>query len=180
MQTEFKNSNLEVLLSEEQIRAKVKEIGAEITRDYAGKHLLVVGVLKGSCMFLSDLIRAIDLPLEVDFMAVSSYGKATTSSGDVQILKDLGESIRDKDVLVVEDIVDTGLTLSYLLDNLGSRGVRSIKLCALLDKPEPRIKKDLKIDYCGFQIENKFVVGFGLDAGERYRNVPYIAILKNP
>jgi len=180
VQTEFTNSNLEVLFSAEEIQNRVKELGAEIARDYAGKKLILVGVLKGSCVFLSDLMRAIDLPLEIDFMAVSSYGKATKSSGAVQILKDLSEDVLNQDIIVVEDIVDTGLTLSYLFENLRVRGANSVKLAALLDKPEPRIKRDLRIDYCGFQVPNKFVVGYGLDAAERWRNLPFIAVVKNP
>ena len=141
---------------------------------------MLVGVLKGSCVFMADLMRAIDLPMTIDFMAVSSYKDGTRSTGDVEILKDLSSSIRDKDVIVVEDIVDTGLTLTRLLEILGSRGARSIRLASLLDKPEPRIKKDLKIDYTGFVIPNEFVVGFGLDAAGRYRNLPFIGVVKDP
>jgi hypoxanthine phosphoribosyltransferase len=178
--TEFTNANLEILLSEEQIRQRVAELGAEIAVDYAEKDLVVVGVLKGSCVFLADLIRAIDLPLTIDFMAVSSYKDAMKSSGDVEILKDVSQPIRGKDVIVVEDIVDTGLTLFRLMEILGSRGASSIKIASLLDKPEPRIKKELKIDYCGFQIPNKFVVGYGLDVAGRYRNLPFIGVVKNP
>jgi len=178
--TEFTNTNLEVLLSEEQIKQRVTELGAEIAADYADKDLVVVGVLKGSCVFMADLIRAVDLPLTIDFMAVSSYKDAMKSSGDVEILKDVSQPIRGKDVIVVEDIVDTGLTLFRLMEILGSRGASSIKIASLLDKPEPRIKKELKIDYCGFQIPNKFVVGYGLDVAGRYRNLPFIGVVKNP
>ena len=178
--TEFTNSNLEVLLSEQEIRERVAELGKEIAADYAEKDLVVVGVLKGSCIFLADLIRAVDLPLTIDFMAVSSYKDAMKSSGDVEILKDVSQPIRGKDVIVVEDIVDTGLTLFRLMEILGSRGANSIKIASLLDKPEPRIKKELKIDYCGFQIPNKFVVGYGLDVAGRYRNLPFIGVVKNP
>lgn len=178
--TEFTNTNLEVLLSEEQIKRRVAELGAEIAADYADKDLVVVGVLKGSCIFLADLIRAVDLPMTIDFMAVSSYKDAMKSSGDVEILKDVSQPIRGKDVIVVEDIVDTGLTLFRLMEILGSRGASSIKIASLLDKPEPRIKKDLVIDYCGFQIPNKFVVGYGLDVAGRYRNLPFIGVVKNP
>ncbi len=178
--TEFTNSNLEVLLSEEQIKARVVELGAEIAADYAEKDLVIVGVLKGSCIFMADLIRAVDLPMTIDFMAVSSYKDAMKSSGDVEILKDVSQPLRGKDVIVVEDIVDTGLTLFRLMEILGSRGASSIKIASLLDKPEPRIKKDLKIDYCGFQIPNKFVVGYGLDVAGRYRNLPFIGVVKNP
>ena len=178
--TEFTNPNLEVLFSAEEIAARVIELGKQITAEYSGKELILVGVLKGSSVFHADLMRAIDLPLAIDFMAVSSYKDGTQSTGDVEILKDLSHSIRDKHVIVVEDIVDTGLTLTRLLDILGSRGAASIKLASLLDKPEPRIKKDLKIDYTGFVIPNKFVVGFGLDAAGRYRNLPFIAVVKDP
>ncbi|MGI9036088.1 MAG: hypoxanthine phosphoribosyltransferase [Pyrinomonadaceae bacterium] len=178
--SEFTNPNLEIMYSAEQIQARVRQLGAEITREYAGKDLVVIGILKGSCVFLADLIRRVDLKLTIDFMAVSSYKDATISSGDVEILKDLTNSIRGKDVIICEDIVDTGLTLFRLLEILDSRGANSIKIATLLDKPEPRLKKELKIDYCGFQIPNKFVVGYGLDAAGRYRNLPFIAIVKNP
>jgi hypoxanthine phosphoribosyltransferase len=137
-------------------------------------------VLKGSCVFLADLMRKVELPLSIDFMAISSYKDGMQSSGDVEILKDLSNPIRGKDVIVVEDIVDTGLTLSRLLEILGSRGANSIKLASFLDKPEPRIKKELKIDYTGFVVPNKFVVGYGLDAAGRYRNLPFIAVVRNP
>ena len=178
--TEFTNTNLEILFSAEQIAARVAELGAEIAAEYAGRDLVVVGVLKGSCVFLADLIRQIDLPLAIDFMSVSSYKDAMKSSGDVEILKDVSQPIRGKDVIVVEDIVDTGLTLFRLMEILGSRGASSIKIASLLDKPEPRIKKELKIDFCGFQIPNKFVVGYGLDVAGRYRNLPFIGVVKNP
>ncbi len=180
MQTEFSNPKLEVLLSAEQISRRVKELGAEISRDYAaaGYEPILIGVLKGAFIFMSDLARAVDAKMSVEFMAVSSYGKAQKSSGEVRIVKDLDVAVEGKHLIVVEDIVDTGLTLSYLLENLRSRGAASVRLAALLDKPEPRINKDLKIDYCGFQVPNHFVVGYGLDAAERYRNLPFIAILK--
>ena len=178
--SEFTNPNLEILYSAKQIGDRVAALGAEITADYTDKDLVLVSVLKGSCLFLADLMRAIDLPLTIDFMAVSSYKDGTKSTGDVEILKDLSNSIRDKDVLVVEDIVDTGLTLSRLLDILGSRGASSIKLASFLDKPEPRIKTELSIDYTGFVVPNKFVVGYGLDAAGRYRNLPFIAVVKDP
>ena len=180
MATEFTDSNLESLYSAEQIKERVGELGAEISRNYAGKDLVVIGILKGSCIFLADLIRQIDLKLTIDFMAVSSYKDKEVSSGDVEILKDLTNPIRGKDVIICEDIVDTGLTLFRLLEILGSRGANSIKIATLLDKPEPRIKKDLIIDYCGFQIPNKFVVGYGLDAAGRYRNLPFIGVVVNP
>jgi hypoxanthine phosphoribosyltransferase len=178
--SEFTNPNLEVLFSEDVILERVREMGQQITADYAGKELVLVGVLKGSCVFLADLMRAIDLNLSIDFMAVSSYKDGTKSTGDVEILKDLSNPIRDKHVLVVEDIIDTGLTLSRLLEILGSRGAASITLASFLDKPEPRIKKDLKIGYTGFTVPNKFVVGYGLDAAGRYRNLPFIAVVKDP
>lgn len=178
--SEFSNSNLEVLFSQDQIAARIREIGTEITRDYAGKELILLSVLKGSAVFLADLMRSIDLKLTIDFMSVSSYKNQTTTTGDVEILKDLSNPIRDKHVIVVEDIIDTGLTLSRLLEILGSRGAASIKLAAFLDKPEPRIKTHVKIDYTGFVIPNQFVVGYGLDAAGRYRNLPFIAVVKDP
>lgn len=178
--TEFTNPNLAVLFSEEEIRTRLQELGNEITADYRGKELVLVGVLKGSCVFMADLMRQIDLPLTIDFMAVSSYKDGTKSTGDVEILKDLSNPIRDKHVIVAEDIVDTGLTLSRLLAILGSRGAASIKLASFLDKPEPRLKKELKIDYTGFTVPNEFVVGYGLDAAGRYRNLPFIAVVKDP
>jgi hypoxanthine phosphoribosyltransferase len=178
--TEFTNPNLEILFTADEIRARVREIGRQIAADYAGKELVLVGVLKGSVIFLSDLMREIDLKLSIDFMAVSSYKDALVSSGDVEIHKDLTHPIRGKDVIVCEDIVDTGLTLFRLMEILGTRGANSLKIATLLDKPEPRVKKDLRIDYCGFQIPNKFVVGYGLDAANRYRNLPFIGVVKNP
>jgi hypoxanthine phosphoribosyltransferase len=177
--SEFSNPNLEVLLSQEQLQTRIKELGAEITRDYAGLNPLLIGVLKGACFFLSDLMRSIDARLGVEFMAISSYGSSTRTSGEVRIMKDLDVPVEGRHILVVEDIVDTGLTLSYLLANLESRGAASVKLAALLDKFERR-EKDVKIDYLGFQIPDAFVVGYGLDYAERYRNLPFIAVLKNP
>ncbi len=178
--TEFTNPNLEVLYSSDQIRERIVELGSQITSEYAGKDLVLVGVLKGSCVFLADLMRAVDLNLTIDFMSVSSYKDGTKSTGDVEILKDLSNSIRDKHVVIVEDIVDTGLTLTRLVEILGSRGAASIKIATFLDKPEPRIKKELVVDYTGFVIPNKFVVGYGLDAAGRYRNLPFIAVVKDP
>jgi len=178
--TEFTNPNLEVLYTQADIDARIVELGAKITAEYAGKDLVLVGVLKGSCVFLADLMREIDLSLKIDFMSVSSYKDGTKSSGDVEILKDLSNSIRDKHVIIVEDIVDTGLTLTRLVEILGSRGAASIKIATFLDKPEPRIKKELVVDYTGFVIPNKFVVGYGLDAAGRYRNLPFIAVVKDP
>jgi len=180
MSTEFTNPNLEILHSAEQIRQRVAELGQQITREYEGKDLVLIGVLKGSVIFLADLMREIDLRLTIDFMAVSSYKDETVSSGDVEILKDLTNPIRGKDVIVCEDIIDTGLTLFRLMEILGSRGASSLKIATLLDKPEPRIKKELEIDYCGFRIPNEFVVGYGLDAAGRYRNLPFIGVVKNP
>ena len=177
--SEFSNPNLEILISEERIQARIKDLGAEITRDYASRNPLLIGVLKGACFFLSDLLRSIDTRLSIEFMAISSYGSSTRTSGEVRIMKDLDVPIEGRDILVVEDIVDTGLTLSYLLSNLESRGAASVKLAALLDKFERR-QKEVKIDYLGFQIPDEFVVGYGLDFAERYRNLPFIAVLKNP
>jgi hypoxanthine phosphoribosyltransferase len=178
--SEFTNPNLEVLLTEEQIRQRVAELGAQITAEYANGDVVLVGILKGSCVFMADLMRAVDLRMTIDFMSVSSYKDGTESSGDVEIFKDLSNPIRGKDVIVVEDIIDTGHTLSRLLDILGTRGANSIKLAAFLDKPEPRVRKEVKIDYCGFVIPNHFVVGYGLDAAGRYRNLPFIGVVKNP
>lgn len=166
-----------VLITEKEIKAKVKELGIRISKDYAGQDLLIVGVLKGAVLFMSDLIRAIDIPLDIDFMAVSSYGKSTESSGAVRILKDLDSSIEGRNILIVEDIIDTGLTLKYLTENLLSRGPKSIKVCTFLDKPERR-KVNINSDYQGFAIPDEFVVGYGLDFAEKYRNLPYIAVLK--
>ena len=179
IQSEFQNPNLEVLLPEEQIQKRIKEIGAEITRDYAGCNPLLIGVLKGACFFLSDLLRAIDIRLSIEFIAISSYGSSTRTSGEVRILKDLDVPVEGRDIIVVEDIVDTGLTLSYLLANLKSRGAASVKLVALLDKYERR-EREVQIDYLGFKIPDHFVVGYGLDFAERFRNLPFIAVLKNP
>lgn len=167
----------EVLVTAEDLKRRVGELGAEISRDYAARPLLLVGVLKGAVFFLSDLMRYIDVPVEVDFMAVASYGSATDSSGVVRILKDLDASIEGRDVLIVEDIVDSGLTLQYLLRNLGSRNPRTLEVCALLTKPERR-KVDLPTRYVGFEIPDRFVVGYGLDYAERYRNLPYVAALE--
>ena len=179
LMSEFTNPNLEVLIPEADINKRIAELGAEIARDYAGRNPLLIGVLKGACTFLSDLMRAADIPLGVEFMAISSYGMEMRTSGEVRILKDLDVAVEGRHLLVVEDIVDTGLTLNYLLANLKSRGAATVKLVALLDKYERREKK-VPIDYLGFKIPDKFVVGYGLDFAERYRNLPYIAVLKNP
>jgi hypoxanthine phosphoribosyltransferase len=166
----------EILVQPDDLRRRVRELAAEISRDYAGKSLLLVGVLKGAVFFLSDLMRDLEVPCEVDFMAVASYGSATDSSGVVRILKDLDVAIEGRDVLIVEDIVDSGLTLQYLLRNLGARNPRSLEVCALLIKPERR-KVELTTRYVGFEIPNKFAIGYGLDHGERFRNLPYVAAL---
>src|ERR1700730_5552879 len=166
----------EVLVSADELQRRVAELGEEISRDYAGRPLLLVGVLKGAVFFLSDLMRYIDIPVEVDFMAVASYGSATDSSGVVRILKDLDAAIADRDVLIVEDIVDSGLTLQYLMRNLGARDPRSLEVCALLTKPDRR-KVELPTRYVGFEIPDKFAIGYGLDVGERFRNLPYVAAL---
>lgn len=168
----------EVLFTKEEIHEKVKELGKRISGDYnANDEIVLIGVLKGASVFMADLIREIDIPVYIDFMAVSSYGYSTESSGIVRILKDLDLEIEGKHVLVVEDIIDTGLTLKYLSDNLKSRNIKSLKIATLLDKPTKR-KCDLLIDYIGFEIPDKFIVGYGIDYGERYRNLPYIASLK--
>src|SRR2546422_1323346 len=167
----------EILVQADDLQHRVGELGAEISRDYEGRNLVLVGVLKGAVFFLSDLMRNIEIPCEVDFMAVASYGSATDSSGVVRILKDLDTAIEGRDVLIVEDIVDSGLTLHYLMRNLGSRNPRSLAVCALLTKPERR-KVDLPTRYVGFEIPNRFVVGYGLDFGERHRNLPFVAVLE--
>jgi hypoxanthine phosphoribosyltransferase len=177
--SEFTNPNLEVLITTEQLQRRISELGAEIARDYAGKNPLLIGVLKGACTFLSDLMRAADIQLGIEFMAISSYGASMRTSGEVRILKDLDVAIEGRHILVVEDIVDTGLTLNYLLANLKSRGAATVKLAALLDKFERR-EKEVPIDYLGFQIPDKFVVGYGLDFAERYRNLPFIGVVKDP
>lgn len=171
------NDIQQVLLSADQIAARVKEIGEQISADYAGEEILMIGVLRGAVIFMSDLARAISIPVAIDFMAVSSYGASTTSSGIVRILKDLDEEVAGRHVLVVEDIIDSGLTLNYLLDNLHSRKPASIRLVTLLNKPERR-KKEVHVDYNGFTIPDHFVVGYGLDYAEKYRNLPFIGILK--
>lgn len=167
----------EILISREEIQNKVKKLAKEIQKDYDGEEIFVIGVLKGAFVFVSDLVRNIDLPVTIDFMAVSSYGLSTQSSGVVKILKDLDLEIENKNVLIVEDIIDTGLTLKYLKENLLSRNPKSIKICTLLDKPERR-QCDLKIDYSGFVIPDKFIVGYGIDCAEKFRNLPHIAIVK--
>lgn len=166
-----------ILLTRDQIREKIAELGAALTRDYAGRELVCVCILKGAAPFFSELIQRIELPLTIDFMSISSYGSATRSSGVVRILKDLDRDIVGKHVLVIEDIIDTGLTLSFLQENLRARGAASLAVCTLLDKPSRR-KTDLKPDYSGFVIDDFFVVGYGLDYAEKYRNLPDIGVLR--
>ena len=167
----------EVLFSEEQLDRRVREIAAQIEKDYEGKEIMLIGVLRGSFVFMADLCRRIDLPCTLDFMSVSSYGKGTSSSGQVQITKDLSSDISGQHIIVIEDILDSGNTLSYLLKLLEQRNPASIRLCTLLDKPDRRVK-EVKVDYSGFSIPDAFVVGYGLDYAEQYRNLPYIGILK--
>ncbi|MEA2142302.1 MAG: hypoxanthine phosphoribosyltransferase [Solirubrobacteraceae bacterium] len=166
-----------ILVQQDDLSHRVKELGEEISREYAGRDIFLVGVLKGATFFLADLMRHLDLDCELDFMAVASYGSDTDSSGVVRILKDLDASIQGRDVLIVEDIVDSGLTLQYLLRTLKAREPASLEVCALLTKPERR-KVDLPIRYVGFEIPNQFVIGYGLDHNERYRNLPYVAVLQ--
>jgi hypoxanthine phosphoribosyltransferase len=165
-----------VLIEEDAVAARVAELGTDVSADYAGRDLLLVGVLKGAVFFMADLMRQLTIPCEVDFMAISSYGASTDSSGVVRILKDLDISIEGRDVLVVEDIIDSGLTLSYLMRMLESRNPASLEVCALLTKPARR-EIDVPVRYTGFEIPNEFVIGYGLDFGERYRNLPYVAVL---
>lgn len=168
---------VDVLYTAEEIKIRVEELGRQIAQEYQGKNLLVVGILKGAFIFMADLVRQIDMPLEIDFMDVSSYGASTVSSGEVRIIKDLDYSIKDKNILIVEDIIDTGLTLKYITAILCKRGPASIKICCMLDKPSRR-KTDIKPDFCGYAIEDRFVVGYGLDYAERYREYPAICELK--
>ena len=173
----MENDIKEILLTEKELADKTRELAAQIMRDYEGKNPLIVSVLKGSFIFMADLVRQIKIPCTVDFMALSSYGAGVKTSGQVRIIKDLDRDISGRDVIVVEDILDSGLTLSYLLELLKAREPRSIRLCTLLDKPDRR-KVDVTVDYRGFTIPDEFVVGYGLDFDERYRNVPYIGVLK--
>lgn len=166
-----------ILISEEEIKGKVQELGCQITQDYSGKDLLVLGILKGAVVFMSDLMRAIDMPIQIDFMSISSYGDSRQSSGIVKIIKDLDQNISEKHLLIVEDIMDSGQTLKFLKDLLQARGPASINVCTLLDKPSCRVA-DIHPDYCGFTVPNEFIVGYGLDCAEHYRNLPYIATLK--
>ena len=173
----MRNDVEKILISEEELRDKNIELGRRITKDYKGEELLVVGILKGSSIFMSDLIREIDLPLQIDYMVVSSYGTSTESSGVVRIVKDLQHSIEGKHVLIVEDIVDTGLTLAYICEILRGRGPASVSICTLLDKPIRR-KKQFPIEYIGFEVPDEFIVGYGIDYAENYRNLPFVGALK--
>jgi len=166
----------EILIESEALQTRIAELGGEISREYEGRDLLLVGVLKGAVFFMADLMRELTVPCEIDFMAISSYGAATDSSGVVRILKDLDANIAGRDVLVVEDIIDSGLTLSYLMRSLKARRPASLEICALLTKPERR-ELEVKVRFVGFEIPNKFVIGYGLDFAERYRNLPYVAVL---
>ncbi len=177
--SEFRHPHLDVLIEEATLKARIAELGAAITRDFAGRVPHLICVLKGAVVFLSELMRTIDLPLTIDFIAVSSYGDATRTSGEVRIVKDLDTSPAGRDVILVEDILDTGLTLNYLLGNLRARNVRSVCVAALLNKPARRLV-DVEVAYKGFDIPNEFVVGFGLDCAQRFRNLPYVAVLKQP
>lgn len=173
----MKDDIKEILITEEQIREKIEELAAQLTKDYEGNLPLVVGVLKGATLFMADLLRRMDTYLEMDFMDVSSYGTSTVTSGEVRILKDLNTSVEGRDILIVEDIIDSGLTLSYLVELFRHRKAKSVKIVTLLDKPAGR-KADIQADYVGFVVPNEFVVGYGLDYAEKYRNLPYIGILK--
>jgi hypoxanthine phosphoribosyltransferase len=177
-QTELTSAVGEVLIDAETLEARIAELGAEISVDYQGRDLLLIGVLKGAVFFMADLMRRLTIPCEVDFMAISSYGASTDSSGVVRILKDLDINIEGRNVLVVEDIIDSGLTLSYLMRNLESREPATLEVCALLTKPERR-EIEVPVRYVGFEIPNRFVIGYGLDFGERYRNLPYVAVLSD-
>jgi hypoxanthine phosphoribosyltransferase len=171
------DERMEIYLSAEQLHARVQELGQQITQEYQGKVVLLVGILTGALIFLADLARAIQIPVEIDTMAISSYGNASESSGVVRILKDLNEPVEGKHVLIVEDIVDTGLTLQYLLETLHPRHPASLKVCALLDKEKGRAKS-LTPDYVGFTVPDRFVVGYGIDYAQRYRNLPYVALMQ--
>ena len=171
------NNKIKVLLSEEEVDARIAELGAQISKEYGGEEIFMICTLKGACFFACELAKRITVPVALDFMSVSSYGNGSVSSGKIIMKKDLEESIVGKNVIVVEDIVDTGRTLSYLMDNLKQRGPKSLKLCAMLDKPDRRVV-DIKADYTGFEIPDLFVIGYGLDYAQRYRNLPYIGVLE--
>ena len=168
---------IEVLLSEEEVNARIREMGEQISKDYAGKNIHLICILKGASFFMCELAKRIDIPVSIDFMSVSSYGESTESSGEIKIKKDLEEPLEGKHVLIVEDIVDTGKTLQYVMGLMKERGAEDVKLCALLDKPDRRLV-DVKADYTGFQIPDEFVVGYGLDYAQRHRNLPYIGVVK--
>lgn len=168
--------NVKVLITEEEIRRKVKELGAHISADYAGRDILLIGVLKGAAVFMADLMRSIDVPVEIDFMAVSSYGSGTKSSGNIKILKDTDVSVEGRDVLIAEDILDTGITLNNLKDLLLKRGAKTLKICTIFNKPDRR-QSPIVADYVGFDVPDEFVVGYGLDYNQQYRNLPYLGIL---
>src|SRR5205809_5061915 len=174
--TELERAVTEVLIDQEALQRRIAELGEEISADYTGRDLLLIGVLKGAVFFMADLMRGLSIPCEIDFMAISSYGDSTDSSGVVRILKDLDINIEGRDVLVVEDIIDSGLTLSYLMRNLEAREPATLEVCALMTKPERR-EIDVPVRYIGFEIPNRFVIGYGLDFAERYRNLPYVAVL---
>jgi hypoxanthine phosphoribosyltransferase len=174
--TELERAVTEILVDEETLKNRIAELGEEISRDYAGRDPLLIGVLKGAVFFMADLMRQLTVPCEIDFMAISSYGASTDSSGVVRILKDLDINIEGREVLVVEDIIDSGLTLSYLMRNLEARQPATLEVCALMTKPERR-EIDVPVRYIGFEIPNRFVIGYGLDFAERYRNLPYVGVL---
>src|SRR5881394_3536844 len=173
---ELERAVTDVLIDDEQLQRRIAELGEQISADYAGRDLLLVGVLKGAVFFMADLMRNLTIPCEIDFMAITSYGDSTDSSGVVRILKDLDINIDGREVLVVEDIIDSGLTLSYLMRNLEAREPASLEVCALMTKPERR-EIDVPVRYVGFEIPNRFVIGYGLDFAERYRNLPYVGVL---
>jgi hypoxanthine phosphoribosyltransferase len=176
-ESEFNNPTLKILITADQLQARIREMGTEIARDYADRRPELICVLKGAMPFMSDLMRAIDLNLSIDFIAVSSYGKGKNPTGEVKIVKDLDGPLEGRDIILVEDILDTGLTLNYLVTNFRSRGANSIRIATLLNKPDRR-RVAVTPDYCGFDIPDKFVVGYGLDYAERYRNLPYIGVVK--
>lgn len=167
-----------IMITQEQISQRAREIGEQITRDYAGKDIVLVGILRGAVLWMGDIMKNVDLDMEIDFMAVSSYGSSTKSSGVVKIIKDLDSDIEGKHVIIVEDIVDSGITLNYLKHYLENRETESVRICTLLDKPAGR-KADIQVDYIGFEVEDRFIVGYGLDFDQRYRNLPYISFLKD-
>lgn len=168
----------EIMITQEQINRRAQEIGEQITRDYAGQDIVLVGILRGAVLWMGDIMKNVDLDMEIDFMAVSSYGSSTKSSGVVKIIKDLDSNIEGKHVIIVEDIVDSGITLNYLKHYLENRETKSVRICTLLDKPAGR-KADIQVDYIGFEVEDRFIVGYGLDFDQKYRNLPYISFLKD-